>query len=918
MKMRSLKMVNVDQDVLKLPKATFSLQEMKMLCKKHGIKNSVDYKMRYKEIPGLVSHPERMFPEEWVSYSDFFDTSEFYTYEEVVYKIKDVGIKSQTEYKKYIKGLDDPRFPFDPQGVYEEKWKNWYKFLSKEEPFNVEFILPEFKKWRVKIDEFMKQALGGSSKKSYLCRFVRVYIEKHDGSTSPQEFLTKQKVNIKPFRDELDKFSTDNMRRNVILSVNEFFEYIIATDLTVEDEETGEVFRLMDARNPFEFMLTDSYVSSPGRSESTKPCLQYHFVRKTQSWIIPESARNFRDLRHLHEFDPDWVRVESHIIDKDDPDCVYKKIGPYWYLWVPIDWLHTFALTKVPLRGRQIAYNDSGEADEYIPVIGEAGRIAWVKNYSEMAGMTKSQSFIKRYPDDQIGMFVTTNKTSSNNCGYSIPWLPEDLAYWLIRLREWQEKYNPIDLPTSWSQCKRTNLNEIQLKSKGVNCFLFRAFGDVEPKNVGTALTSRLAAAIYHIQPSHLRLSELSGLPNNISCYKSPYTPHSMRVSLITAYVMEMGMPIEIVMKVVGHSSIVMSIYYCKISHGEIRRRLEEGEKIALQAEIKAIQKTIESNKIESVKNQLVSNNEDILLSLTNSVPAGNFVFRDYGICPFAASRCDDGGDQVGATRVRSPVPMGYLGMQNCLRCRHFITGPVFLGGLMSVGNEILFTSNKQSEKCMRLQDEISTITERLEQIDRDEYIANARGIKFDQAERVSLEAEQRKLESEYESAAKKMDMFLCDLQSCYKLIRMCVSTVNGISSDVERGLSLIKMPDSEMEIEIEEVSYFQQLHEICENATIYHSADAAVAIAPRSQLLDRMSVFNELQPNLFMLTDDQQLKVGNQVVNFLRSRLKTWERVSQVVDCSVKLEELMEEEKIDKSELTLILKPQLLNEMSS
>ena len=162
------------------------------------------------------------------------------------------------------------------------------------------------------------------------------------------------------------------------------------------------------------------------------------------------------------------------------------------------------------------------------------------------------------------------------------------------------------------------------------------------------------------------------------------------------------------------------------------------------------------------------------------------------------------------------------------------------------------------------------------------------------------------------------MDMFLCDLQSCYKLIRMCVSTVNGISSDVERGLSLIKMPDSEMEIEIEEISYFQQLHEICENATIYHSADAAVAIAPRSQLLDRMSVFNELQPNLFMLTDDQQLKVGNQVVNFLRSRLKTWERVSQVVDCSVKLEELMEEEKIDKSELTLILKPQLLNEMSS
>jgi len=215
----------------------------------------------------------------------------------------------------------------------------------------------------------------------------------------------------------------------------------------------------------------------------------------------------------------------------------------------------------------------------------------------------------------------------------------------------------------------------------------------------------------------------------------------------------------------------------------------------------------------------------------------------------------------------------------------------------------------------MRLQEKISTITEKLERIDRDEYIANAKSMEFDQAERVSLEVEQRKLESEYESAAKKMDMFLCDLQSCYKLIRMSVSSVNGLSFDAQNNVSLIKMPDSEMEIEMEEVSYFQQLHEICENATIYHSADAAIAIAPRSQLLDRMSTFNELQPSLFMLTDEQQLKVGNQVVSFLRSRLKTWERVSQVVDCSVRLDELMEDEGIDRSELTLILKSQLLEE---
>jgi hypothetical protein len=71
-----------------------------------------------------------------------------------------------------------------------------------------------------------------------------------------------------------------------------------------------------------------------------------------------------------------------------------------------------------------------------------------------------------------------------------------------------------------------------------------------------------------------------------------------MRVSLITAYVMEMGMPIEVVMKVVGHSSVVMSIYYCKISNRDLKQKLEEGEKLALKSQAEAIQKIIEQNKI--------------------------------------------------------------------------------------------------------------------------------------------------------------------------------------------------------------------------------------------------------------------------------------------------------------------------------
>jgi hypothetical protein len=170
----------------------------------------------------------------------------------------------------------------------------------------------------------------------------------------------------------------------------------------------------------------------------------------------------------------------------------------------------------------------------------------------------------------------------------------------------------------------------------------------------------------------------------------------------------------EIVMKVVGHSSIVMSIYYCKVTQRDIRQRFEEAEKKALKSQAEATQAAIEQNNIESVKNQLVGSNQDLLQSLDNNVPAGNYVFRDYGICPFAATRCDDGGEEIGATKVHSPTPSGYLGFQNCLRCRHFITGPVFLGGLLSITNEILLEANDQSDICRQLQEKLTVINEKV------------------------------------------------------------------------------------------------------------------------------------------------------------------------------------------------------------
>jgi hypothetical protein len=889
-----------------------SLSELKAICKSHGIKNTVEYRNRYKDIPSLPAHPERLFRNEWSSYTEFFDIPQMKPYAELKKEVRTQKIKSKREYRSWIKSLNDPRYPQSPDEYYEGDWEDWFEFCGKEKPFKQKYISAPFRLWAEKIQEFMKQAYGGGSKETYLCRFVRMYVEKHDKSRSPQELLTKERVNVKPFREELKRLPTDNYRRKVIIAANEFLNYVIANDLTDEDEDTGEIVRVMEARNPFELFADDKSISAPARSETTKPCLQYYFVRKTQNWIIPEGAKTFQDLAHLQKFDTDWVKIPAHLIDYSDPDCVVRKQGNQYYLWAPTDWIHTYALTKVPLRGRQIAYNDSGEGDRELADLDEHGSVMWVKNSSPLAGSTKAESFIKKLPDGNMGMYVTTNKTSHGGAAYSIPWIPDDLAYWLVRLRKWQQKYNPITEATPWVRCIRTNLNEVQLKAKGVNCFLFRAFNDVEPKNPSSALTMRLAAALYHIQPSSLKLAELKNSSYRLSNYKSQYTPHSMRVSLITAYVMEMGMPIEIVMKVVGHSSIVMSIYYCKVTQRDIRQRFQEGEKRALKSQAEATQALIEQNKIESVKNQLIGSNQDLILSLTNEVPAGNYIFRDYGICPFAATCCDDGGEEIGSSQLRSPVPAGYLGIQNCLRCRHFITGPVFLGGLLSITNEVLLDANDQSEVCRQLQDKVAAINEKVYGLDREEYLADLKQKFFDNSKRAPLEFKLRKLESEYESAAKKMDMLLCDLQAAYKLIQLSQFVVNAQLESDETNLALIKMPGSEVQLEIDDTSHFQQLHEVCENATIYESCNPMRAITPRSQLLDRMASFNDLAPRLFMLSQNEQLSVGNQLVALLKARLKSWEKVDKLVSGQLKLSDLVGPEKIETSEIELITKSSL------
>ena len=136
---------------------------------------------------------------------------------------------------------------------------------------------------------------------------------------------------------------------------------------------------------------------------------------------------------------------------------------------------------------------DSGEMDTYKyvqPERNESGQ--WVENDSPLKKGNEhnpvENGVLRKFTDPttklvMTGFYINTNKTADINSeetkkGYDIPWQYEEVQYWLAKLRDWQQKYNPVDKPTPWVDLKKNHLGQIKdnkiLKKMGATTFLFR------------------------------------------------------------------------------------------------------------------------------------------------------------------------------------------------------------------------------------------------------------------------------------------------------------------------------------------------------------------------------------------------------------------------------------------------------------
>jgi len=909
-----------------LPEVINNLGSFKQACKALEIKNSQVYREFRKKYPQLPAKPEKKYSD-WVDWYDALEIPRPYPYDQLREIVKSSRCKTLVDYNDLRIASKDPCIPVKPESVYKESgWTNTFDFFGKPRPYQTNYFTEEWELWKLQIEEFLKYARGGESKAKDLCKFVREYIEPNNFENCPLEYLTRGTTDIQPM---LDILSTESIthKKKWLFSINEFINWVITECLTLEDDETGEIIRVKNAKNPFAYINFDAEVVSKVANETNKLALPYQYVKSGRNWIFPENSimdnLTYSDLNHLHKFNGDWAEVKDlSTLDLSDPDCITKIENNKTKIWVPTYWTYTYALMELPARGRQIVYCDSGEADKYTADFVN-GKVIWVSNPSKLAGQTKDQGMISKSGESEFGVHYTSNKTQIDGKGYTIPFMPDGLAYWLIKLRKWQEKYNPITEPTKWTDLKRTNLNEIQKKHKGSNCFLFRDIGGLEPGTFGTRLAQRLAATLFFGEKDNASNATYKGqvyaeckddLESSclfISNFSSQYTPHSMRVSLINAYAFEFGLPIEVIMKLVGHSSIAMTIYYTKsdVTGANIRSKLEKGEKEALKNAPDKLKSFIEQQRIEECRSQLVGSSTEFIKSLDNSRPASSYLFKDFGICPVGGAFCGEGGAAVAAkVNIYHPVPAGYLGEQNCIKCRFFVTGPAFMMGLTAVFNEISLTVNVQSRRYAELESELVETAKKIDVISHQIYENKITEKISDKLlyEKNELNYQRQKINSEIETKAKKLDLFMTDLNRIHEHLLNCKKVVKYLPQKGDKTLQLIVPAqfDIDLEFNLDEVSGFQQLSEVCENAELYHSCSDEMAVTRRSQIIDKMLLHNNIKPKMFLLNEQEQLIVGNQLTQLMLTRLKSWENLDNLIDGILLLDDLSDNSQFIKAKI--------------
>lgn len=765
-------------------------------------------------------------------------------------------------------------------------------------------IDPKLEQWRVLAAEWVATLTASVDVGvNTLKLFLVDYVHEHRLPTDPAAFL---RSDYKPpcfYEICLARRKSKSSVQSAYGSLTRFLGYVLTNYFSVEDDMGRRVVP-PEFRNNVPPLPPGLAGHTDDSDESNKSVLPYKYVDELRKTLCPPAATSLRDWTWAQAAGDsfkggDWFIVSEEEIDHSDPNCVWRRrptskfekytggvTDSYQYeMWSPVRAIALYVKLELPLRTYQVRMLDSGEADTY-----RYSKDGWLVNESALAKGSKKNPFrrgvFRRMSDglsqlDMTGLYINTNKTADRgkdewSKGYELPWQHERVLYWLERLRDWQQKYNPISRPTPWTSLELKHLGamkpESQLKAMGATCFLFRdaaASGDnrVKPLANSTLLESLWYKLLLELQRQCAERAERDLAGRDLvfvadhNRTTTLYPLHSLRVSLITAYALEGGVPMPILSKcIVGHARLVMTLYYTKAGITYVTERMTEAETRLIASEQTNYARWLK----DATYKELESNGAYFDPAAINAVlhaQAGgaSMVKDDKGICPKGGFGCNTGGVNFNddTDRVTYGEVPGYP-ERNCPRCRWFFTGPAFLGGLQNHWNFISLQMTDTGERIVKLEAQIANLED-------EQFECETNDRPFLKQE--SLDKVRRVWQGEME----RNNKLGSDMNATLRLITRCRAIAT--QPELSDGVRLVAAgTDSDVRIAIQECSKLQQVLTAVAGSTLYPENDIRRAALQAGRAYDLMLAMNGKSAVFFRMSEEELVPVVQHMTLMLQA----------------------------------------------
>lgn len=631
------------------------------------------------------------------------------------------------------------------------------------------------------------------------------------------------------------KDGSDSSRLSISCAARGFFAWFLNERLSAPDDH-GRFVRSGDYVNPIGTVRRTAKAS-----ETHRKAMPTRFLREL--------------LNVLTENDWAWARAQP----EDHVQVIDSGSGKWRQGWCPVRASVLALKLLLPLRTFQVRFLESSEGDDVVYRDGQ-----WMANPAFVAKgrrTVRRRGFLHRIEDpadgsDRLGFFVNTNKTAdaverANESGYIIPWENREAIAVVSRLEAWQTAHNPVRKPMPWNRLHDQSIVRTAPRD-GSAFFLMRdpcGTYKNEPVTEGriTGLWHRL---VVELERRLALRGEIAGDGKSICLTRrdaldrqfSRYDLHTLRVSIITALAVDGGLPMPILSKVVGHASIVMTLYYVKVSREAMNEHLN-----AAAARIQAVEQDrfVQHLASEGRDDSSLVTTDPAAIAAVDDGNAASWLTLDTGMCPVGATRCHEGGKRL-AKGIYGPVPGG---PRNCVQCRFHITGPAFLGGLVHKFNAK--SMNRDSAER-----ELEAARVALRRAEDDRVQTEIAGGAFDG--RSVERARDRVDRAETREAAVNQT-----LGAVAMLVKRCLDVMKASPT----GLSLVGVgTQTDMQVSITSTSDIDLADRVCEAADLYPCPEMAEASLRRSQAIDRLAMRQGRRPVMLELSEQDALQAGNEM----------------------------------------------------